>query len=196
MEEVKEAVPLDVVFEVTMERTKTTTHDVFIFPRRAVIPVLVIGVGLASVVLLGLRIIGSRRSRYWSSQGSYDTYRMPLEYPYELFMIDEIRAAEIRTWPGSGDMEWIGIRDICWVCKKENLLLGLTSHETGEGYIWFVFDCASGKIEKFSTQDEYLRRVAELGFTEEPKLIPLPEFWDSFWADPGNWKGKRVPSRR
>lgn len=130
---------------------------------------------------------------YWSSQGDYDTYRMPLEYPYELFMIDEIRSATIRTWPGSKQGLWIDMYDIQKVFKQENLLFGETGHSSGKGFIWFIFNCESGRLEEFKAEEEFWKRAKELGFLGEPKLIPIKEYWDSFWSNPKNWRGKEIP---
>ncbi|MBN1817229.1 MAG: hypothetical protein JW828_07690 [Sedimentisphaerales bacterium] len=135
-----------------------------------------------------------RGGHYWKSQGYYNRYRMPLEYPYELSMNDIIDYGKIKTWPGSSKEPSWKVFDIRKIYKQGNLVLGKSEDRMGKESFWFIFDCGTDREEIFQSEEEYSKKLKSLGFTKVPELVTLEEFWNSFWSNPKNWKGKKIPN--
>lgn len=127
-------------------------------------------------------------NNYWEFQGYYDSYRIPLEYPYQLSMIDVIDNARLSEWkqPNSGNYDVTGIKKIF---KQDYLVMG--QYEAG----FFILDCQAKQILTFNDHAEYTQALQKIGFPEEPKLIDLKVFWDNFWSNEANWKNKKVPKK-
>ncbi len=123
---------------------------------------------------------------YWNYKGAYDWYRMPLEYPYELTMIDRLDNASVDIWADSGVRKEVELDPIRKVCKYEGMLVGTTSYfhrEIGrEDTSWFILDLGTGSVEEFSSEGEFHDRLAERGISVPPNLVTLSEYWDSYWA--------------
>ncbi len=132
----------------------------------------------------GIYVFGPRD--YWSYQGAYDWWRMPLEYPYQLKMIDGLDEASVSIWADSGVRKEFDLRGIRKVRKYEGMLVGTTSEfcrEIGSQItIWFILDLGTGSVERFSSEDEFHGRLAERGISVPPNLVTLSEYWDSYWA--------------
>ena len=172
--------------------------------------------GIILFVSLCAMMIGQElmtAGNYWKDQGAYDFFRMPLEYPYELVMLDDINDAILQTWDNSGykmlseDIELVNFGNIWGIrhyYKQGNIVLGefvpklydnSQQSWTSPPESWFVFDCNSGQAQTFKNKTSYLNKLKGLGFEEEPKLLSVRENWDNFWADESNWKHKKIPKK-
>ena len=122
---------------------------------------------------------------YWNYDGAYDWYRMPLEYPYELQMIDVIDEASIGVFAHAAGSVSKDISDIRRYYKQGPLVLGQCDRlrwDDSAKPSWFIFDCNTGHAQIFSTKDEYLSSIKKHGFEREPALLTVRENWDRYWA--------------
>ncbi|UCG46978.1 MAG: hypothetical protein JSU94_15945 [Phycisphaerales bacterium] len=122
---------------------------------------------------------------YWNYQGAYDWYRMPLEYPYELRMIDSIDNAYLASFSAEAGVASKDISRIRRYYKEGFLVLGQCDDSCRAEPCrpsWFIFACNTGQVETFSKKEEYLQRIEKYGFEKEPELLTVKENWGSFWA--------------
>ncbi len=125
------------------------------------------------VIALGYEIYSSTFD-YWGYEGAYDFWRMPLEEPYELNMIDSLDQASINIWNGSMDVE---ISNITKYDKKDHLVAG----DCRSG--WFLFNCTTGKVKHFTTEESLKTACAKEHFSPI-QLKSIQENWDLYWNNP------------
>jgi len=134
-------------------------------------------------LLVFLSSVGS--GDYWNYQGAFDYYRMPLEPPYELTMIDTLDDAAIVKWKGDSAIIW----SITKYEKRGVLIAGFREEERTLGEpAWFLFDCRDGAVSKFADEESLSRACAESGFTPPLVMRSIQENWDSYWKDPNRRK--------
>ncbi len=146
--------------------------------RKIQMPILV-GIGAFFLVICG--VLG-----YWeyltydyeNYGGDFDYYRIPLDYPYQLSMIDEIDCASITVW--KNDNHSI-VKGITHYHKQENIVVGKISADCflADKSAWFSFDTTTGIAIKYETEEEYHQALKELGFNEEPTLPMIRENGES-----------------
>jgi len=137
---------------------------------------------------------------YWGNAGEFDSYRMPLEYPYELTMVDVRDYASIGVWSYASNAPSLKqeIHGIRRYSKQGHILVGETDDDRFGGATnksWFWFDCASGNATVFTNRNEFAVAVGVFGFTNEPALLTVEQNWDAFWANESNWKDKKIPGQ-
>ena len=147
---------------------------------------------------------------YWRHKGTYDwlklsyeSYRVPLEYPYELYMGKGWDNADIRGWWNAFSDEEeekrrIIIFNVLSLYKHNSLVIGEYSTATygTEPEAWFIFDCNDGSKILYENKAEFLDAIKDVGASAELRLTPVKQAWKEFWADSSNWKGKdRMPVR-
>ncbi|MHC4704124.1 MAG: hypothetical protein ACYTFQ_26485 [Planctomycetota bacterium] len=143
--------------------------------------VLFIFLFLATIACLELRLAKD----YWKYPGAYDWYRMPLEYPYELHMIDDINDAGLRSWAEEDGTLSEDISGIRRYHKQGNLVFGQYVSrriDRPPHTSWFTFDCNTGHVEKFLEKEDYLESIRMLGFEKEPNLLTVRENWEKYWS--------------
>ena len=118
---------------------------------------------------------------YYRYAGAFDSYRMPLNYPYELSMIDTIDCASIGKW----QEDQLFVTGISHYYIRDSFVVGKISDEclSFYGTMWFLFDTNTGKVTKFSTEEALHQAVEKLGFDEEPELLTVRENWDLYWEN-------------
>lgn len=147
---------------------------------------------------------------YWRHKGtyawltlSYEDYRVPLEYPYELYRGKGSDSADIRGWwdafsDEEEEKRRIIILNVLSLYKHNSLVVGEYSTATygTEPDGWFIFDCKDGSKILYENKGEFLDALREVGAPAELRLTPVKLAWKEFWADSSNWKGKeRMPVR-
>lgn len=139
-----------------------------------------------TICAVGIYLMEKDIDDYWNSQGAWDYWRMPLEEPYELSMVDTLDHAAIRRWKKGGSIVW-GISKyekrgtlVAGRCEKNQF--GLNENR------WFVFDCASGSIEEFKSSEEFLQACENYGFSQPINMKTIKENWSLYWNDPNHRK--------
>ena len=141
------------------------------------------------VVICGLGIYNSCKDQgnYWEYRGAFDFWRMPLEEPYELVMIDEVDYASISKWQNSRCI----VSGIRRYEKRGPLIAGYReSRSSGsEDAGWFLFDCDTGHAEVFDAKQEFIDVCEKRGFSEPIRMRSIPQNWESYWKDPNRRRG-------
>jgi hypothetical protein len=139
------------------------------------------------VAVLGIGLFVSYKdfNDYWRYRGAFDYYRMPLEEPYELVMIDALDAASISKWQESVSL----IGGIVRYERIASCLIGETSDETfaesnSPPTGWFIFDLTSGHLYKYRSLDELREEAARHGIQPTFDLKSIKNNWDHYWAHP------------
>lgn len=120
---------------------------------------------------------------YWRYNGSLDNYRMPLEPPYELVMVDAIDYATIKIWQEDSSSK---INGIIHYEKRENLMFGIKSDEyfpgdrTEYSMSWFIFDLSNGDKVIF-TSEEKLTAALRKRDIEDINLKTVKQNWNEYW---------------
>lgn len=116
---------------------------------------------------------------YYRYAGDFDYYRMPLDYPYELSMIDMIDCATISVWKENTSLMG-GIRDYQ---KRDNVIIGTTSIScrSAERTGWFSFDTRTGDVVTYFSPEEFKAAARLIYPNEEIKLLTVRENWDLHW---------------
>ncbi len=123
---------------------------------------------------------------YWRYDGFLDSFRMPLEPPYELFMMDTIDYASINIWKeDSGSQLW----GITHYEKRGYLIFGERSNErfefqrTEEDREWFIFDLSNGDKSLFESEEDFIAELASRGH-DNIKLKTVLQNWNEYWKHP------------
>jgi len=131
---------------------------------------------------------------YWEYEGFRDYFRMPLEKPYELVMIDEIDNASIEVWKDNFDID---ISDITHYEKRGFVIFGKCHKSSFDGKDWhktkrwFVFDLKSGEKSFFDTQLELFIALQKMEI-EDIQLRTVEENWHAYWKSPRKEKNEEV----
>jgi hypothetical protein len=149
----------------------------------------ILHIPITLIIALGLTVylinsaIEHDQSSYWNSRGIWDVSRMPLEKPYELIMIAGFDSASISPW--KEDTVLVG--SITKYEKRDYWIIG--ELEDGWGYQpkgknWFIFDCATGKAEEFSSENDFLKSCSSKGLSAPFYFRSIKENWDTYWENP------------
>lgn len=135
---------------------------------------------------VGIYLAEKDTDDYWKSQGAWDYWRMPLEEPYELSMIDTMDDASISKWKNGGSIVW----GISKYEKRGKLVAGYCEKKRfrGNKNKWFIFDCGSGSIEEFKSEEEFLRACESSGFSQPVNMKTIKQNWILYWNDPNRRK--------
>ncbi|MEN6335537.1 MAG: hypothetical protein ABFE01_14905 [Phycisphaerales bacterium] len=156
-------------------------------PFRSVIAVgfTVLFVPSTCIFLLFLSFAGS--DDYWNYRGAFDYWRMPLEPPYELVMIDVPDDASIQKWDNSDGPAIIW--DIVKYEKRGSLIAGFCEDDRGlRQPAWFLFDCQTGTVSTFVDEQSLNNACTQDGFPLPLAMRSIRENWDSYWKDPNRRK--------
>lgn len=165
----------------TLKRTPVDERNTSYARRRRVASVFTV-LFVPTICGLGLYLSYKDEGDYWEYQGAFDFWRMPLEEPYELVMIDVTDEAAISEWQDGTNIV-SGIRKYE---KRGHLVAGyyerefFNSKESG----WFLFDCASGRAEKFGTEQSLTETCATRGFSPPIQMKTIHENWTLYWKNP------------
>lgn len=125
---------------------------------------------------------------YWKANGVLDSFRMPLEPPYELLMIDTIDYASIQVWQEESSSKIWGITHYE---KRGYLMFGVTSNDyyefqkSPEDKEWFIFDLNNGDKIIFESEEEFLSTLKKRGI-ENIQLKTVLQNWNEYWKNPRN----------
>jgi len=85
--------------------------------------------------------------------GSGDYWRIPLQYPYEISIVDTFDYAALTQWKNSTSIVW----PVQKYAVKNSYLIGVSiSRDSGALERWFLFDMNTGSIQYYSTEQEFL----------------------------------------
>lgn len=139
------------------------------------------------VVVLGDALFRMYKDQddYWRYEGAFDFYRMPLEEPYELVMIDSLDKASIGRWQESESLIWGIIR----YERRANFLIGETTDESfpdrnSRPTGWFIFDLTSGHLYKYRSLSELREEAPSHGIQPPFAFTSIKDNWDHYWANP------------
>jgi len=139
-----------------------------------------------AMLVFGFCISYTNPDNYWEYQGAFDFWRMPLEEPYELVMIDTKDKAGISKWKENSSI----ISDIAKYEKRGQLVVGYCEHRTSrsEKSEWFLFDCTKGMAEDFASEQLLVEACAKKDFSPPLQMKTIRENWTSYWKDPNRRK--------
>lgn len=147
---------------------------------------ILVGVGTFFLVIVGVWgywIYGT--TDYYGYGGDFDYYRIPLDYPYEISMIDTTDCGDITKW----QEDRIILGGITQYHKQDNIIIGKISSECFFSHKseWFSFDTSTGKAVLYASEKEYEQAIKELGFSKVPELLMLDDnarlYWKSYRED-------------
>lgn len=158
----------------------------FVSKRKNTVPA---SVGCSVLVGIGVFILAiSSVCGYWNYRandfygygGDFDYYRIPLDYPYEITMIDTTDCGAINKWKEDGSSIVFGVTEYY---KQGNIIVGRISPSCFpfDNSGWFVFDTSTGEAIKYQNEQEYIQALKKIGFSEEPNLLTLDENADLYW---------------
>jgi hypothetical protein len=126
--------------------------------------------------------IESSSNDYWQSQVGWDSWRMPLDEPYELYMINSMESASIRRWQASNPI----ISDVIRFEKRGPLVAGETGisrSKTDKTVLgWFLFNGSSGQCTTFASFEDFSRACAAAGFSAPLHARSVKEQWYLYWG--------------
>lgn len=123
-------------------------------------------------------------SNYWRDDGSFDSFRVPLEPPYEL--TGSSYMAQIQIWQ---DRHGFQLGSITHYEKREYLIFGETSHDAWpsenipEHKEWFIFDLSNGEKTIFQDESEFIAALSDMGIVDI-KLKNVWQNWNEYWNNP------------
>ena len=141
---------------------------------------------VGGVCISGVILTFARSDDYWNYQGAFDYWRMPLEPPYELSMLNSLDEASISTWKSNSCL----IAGITQYEKKGKYLAGCNSdplvHPEMLGY--FIFNCQTGELKKYADERNFSSACHEIGYVIPVPLKSVQKNWDVYWESPDRRK--------
>ena len=150
--------------------------------RRLLVAFLFTMLFIPTICGLGLYLSFKDQDNYWEYHGAFDFWRMPLEEPYQLVMIDTIEQAGISKWR---DGSYI-VYGILEYEKRGQLVAGYYEHKPfkPEEKGWFLFDCVTGKAEDFRSEQLLTEACEKRRFSPPIQMKTILENWTLYWDDP------------
>jgi hypothetical protein len=135
---------------------------------------------------VGIYLMEKDTDDYWNSRGAWDYWRMPLEEPYQLSMVDTMDDASISRWKNGR----VIVGGIIKYEKRGKLVTGFCEKKQlrGNENKWFIFDCTSGSTEEFKSEEEFLHACETHGFSRPVNMKTIKENWALYWKDPNRRK--------
>lgn len=135
------------------------------------------------LIMCGLNIYDMKKyaNDYWKSQGGWGHWRIPLEEPYEFYMIDTMELGSIGIWRESIPI----INDVTDYEKHGNLIAGRTlkgrSDKSEIDQIWFLFDCKSGNLKTFESLEQLQKAWRKSGSDRSLNMKTVRDHWYKYW---------------
>lgn len=148
-----------------------------------------------SFVLLIVCIDCMHTNDYWRHQGNFDTFRVPLEPPYEL--VGSSSMAQIQIWQDDSYSS-VQLGSITCYEKRGYLIFGETCEEfipsrrTEQDKGWFIFDLSNGNKEIFENKEKFVEALTNRR-NGNIKLKDVFDNWNEYWKNPRN-KASDKPS--
>lgn len=126
---------------------------------------------------------------YELSTGIFDTFRWPLEYPYEM-VTGGLSQANIRSWdksPGAVSM-------VTKYYKSGKIIIGQRESDPffpfqiKENKKWFIFDCSNGDTKYFASFEELKENLDDYSISEDFKLEPISEYYSRHFSGQAWWR--------
>jgi hypothetical protein len=164
---------------------------------------ILLGFGIFIFLLFALGILmlreADRSHDYWRHRGyfiwpilSYSDYRIPLEYPYELYWGEGWVGAQIQSSDKQAGQPYSGIRNVLSLRRVHSFVLGeySTSDSDAKPDAWFIFDCKNGRGTLFDDKATFWIAAEDIGVPTGSMFYPIKKVWKQFWANGSNWKRK------
>ena len=113
---------------------------------------------------------------YWNDSGWADSYRVPLEKPYHLIMIDQPNNGSIDIWDEDSKRDNPNISGIDSLNKFNNYVVGYNRQ-------YFIFNCSSGKTGRFYTESLYRDWLDSLHIDRDIKLMSTEDYYHAYWRE-------------
>jgi len=128
---------------------------------------------ILSVVSTGFVVhdIESVNDDYWKNDGGWEFYRMPLEYPYELYLNSAFTYGSLEEWKG----HTIYTDGITAFFIHEHTMFG-TLHDNR----YFIFPFKKGRIEIISSKVSYKLRLKDYGINDAHRFEPVRKHFSRF----------------
>ncbi|NLH18336.1 MAG: hypothetical protein GX455_17310 [Phycisphaerae bacterium] len=162
-----------------------------------------LGFGFFIFLLVSLGALMAREADrshdYWRHRGyyfwpilSYSNYRIPLEYPYEIYWGKGWDGANIQSSDKQVGQRYCGLIYVISIHKQGSVVLGeySSSSQTTKPETWFIFNCKNGQSALFDDKEKFLKAAEEFGAPTDMKFVPVKQAWKQFWAKGSNWKQK------
>jgi len=135
---------------------------------------------------LGIYMMEKDTNNYWKSQGAWDYWRMPLEEPYELVMIDLMDTASIGKWKDESSI----VSDIIEYEKRGSVLAGHCRdiHFGSNTEHWFLFDCSTGHNDNYTSKEAFETACQQKGLCMPLAMKSIQDNWDQYWRNPNRRK--------
>jgi hypothetical protein len=138
--------------------------------------------------IFGIYMMEKDTNNYWESEGAWYYWRMPIEEPYELVMIDTMDNASIGKWKDGSAI----VADIIEYEKRGPILAGrcrdrrLDSNTNTEH--WFLFDCTTGRADEYVDKETFETACRQKGLCLPLAMKSIQDNWDQYWRDPNRRK--------
>lgn len=152
------------------------------FKRKFLLSILFTVIFVPSMCGFGIYLMVKDVNDYWKSQGAWDYWRMPLEEPYELVMIDTKDTASINIWENPESLVW----GISKYERKGDVMYGEISRgpfHRDEPPKYFSFNLKTGQVDKIESLELFTKKLSVYDISEI-NLKSIRENWSEYWKNP------------
>ena len=138
-----------------------------------------IALGLSGIILFSWYNDMQNLEDYNKSSGWADWHRWPIEYPYEMTMMDPSDGADLSEW---GEQGKTILRDITYYNKINDYIIGKAMQRNlpNDTNKWFVFHLSDTNLILCNSPDELKDSLENFGFEKIPELSPILEHYNNF----------------
>ncbi len=115
---------------------------------------------------------------YWRYQSDTAYWRMPLGEPYELVMRGTMDIGYIGRW----QEEAVVLSGIAGFEQRGSLVAGQLQPGRPGGPEWFLFDCAGGTLDTYTSYDAFHRGCTAAGFDPPIEIETVRHNWYVYWG--------------
>ncbi len=139
----------------------------------------IIALGLSGIILSSWYNDMQNLEDYNKSSGWADWYRWPIEYPYEMTMMDPSDGADLSEWGEQGKTYLNGITRYG---KINHYIIGkaILTNLPKDTLLWFTFHLQQENLILFDSQNELRDSLIDIGIEELPEMIPITEHYNRF----------------
>lgn len=132
------------------------------------------------------------RTGYWNDPGFADYYRVPLEYPYQLSMVDAPYEAILDIWNDTNSVSVVNpdiygidslniVNNIVFVKLDRNNIY--YTNGKVENKKWFILDCTTGKINYYTSEAILKTHLDSLSIDSSISLISVNDYYNEYWDE-------------
>jgi len=114
---------------------------------------------------------------YWKSKGGWHFWRLPLEEPYELRMVDSMEQGSIAAWKQADVL----VARVLEYDQQGSIVVGVRAGDSARQLEWFLFDTKTGESKRYQSRRDLEQESLSRGLALPLQMETVRTHWYSDW---------------